>query len=68
MYRNPKCKFKGFFQPDDWKVWIDVDRIEYSGKLDKIKNRVDMNKISEQDKKNYEAQKKMSSGFHVCKV
>ena len=58
MYRNPKCKFEGFFQPDDWKVWIDVDRIEYNGKLDKIKNRVDMNKVGEQDKKNYEAQKK----------
>ena len=58
MYRNPKCKFNGFFQPDDWKVWIDVDRIEYNRKLDKIKNRVDMDKVSKQDQKNYEAQKK----------
>ena len=58
MYRNPKCKFEGFFRPDDWKVWIDVERIEYNGKLDKIKNRVDMDKVSEQDLKRREAQKK----------
>ena len=58
MYRNPKCKFKGFFQPDDWKVWIYGTRIEYSGKLDKIKHRVDMNKVSKQDQKRYDKQKK----------
>ena len=57
-YRKPKCKFKGFFQPDDWKAWIDVERIEYNRKFDKIKNRVDMDKVSKQDQKNYEAQKK----------
>ena len=39
-------------------VWIDVDRIEYNGKLDKIKNRVDMDKVSKQDLKRHEVQKK----------
>ena len=58
MYRNPKCKFECCFRTDDWKVWINDARIEYSGKLDKIKNRVDMDKVSKQDKKNHEAQKK----------
>lgn len=63
MYRNPKCKFEGVFQPDAWKVWINDARIEYSGKLDKIKNRVDMDKVSKRDQKQYDIQKKMSSGF-----
>lgn len=63
MYRNPKCKFEGVFQPDAWKVWINDARIEYSGKLDKIKNRVDMDKVSKRDQKQYDIQKKTSSGF-----
>ena len=58
MYRNPKCKFEGFFRPDDWKVWIDEARIEYSGKLDKIKHRVDMDNVSKQDRKQHDAKKK----------
>lgn len=51
MYRNPKCKFEGFFQPEDWKEWINDSRPEYKGKLDKIKHRVDMDKVSRQDYK-----------------
>ena len=50
MYRNPKCKFEGFFRPDDWKTWINESRSEYSGKFDKIKQRVDMNKVCKQDR------------------